>query len=288
MPAVLEGRKNMHKERACDTVEKIEIQLFLEGVFCLYGYDFRDYASSSMRRRILQLMEIEKISTVSELQSMVLHHEKWMERLLMEVSVNVTAMFRDPPFYISFREKVLPLLSSLPLIRIWHVGCSTGEEVYSVAILLKEAGLYQKTKIYATDINEVVLNKAKNGIYQLSLMKEYTDNYIKAKCVGVFSQYYTADDKNAVFNEGIRKNIIWAQHNLVTDSSFNEFDVILCRNVMIYFNKSLQNKVHELLYGSLKANGMLGLGTAESLQFTVFENRYKELDRKMKLFQKVM
>ncbi|QDR79631.1 CheR family methyltransferase [Sporomusa termitida] len=278
----------MDKEHACDTVEKIEIQLFLEGVFRLYGYDFRDYASASMRRRILQLMEIEKVSTVSELQSMVLHHEKWMERLLMAVSVNVTAMFRDPPFYTSFREKVLPLLASLPLIRIWHVGCSTGEEVYSMAILLKEAGLYDKAKIYATDINEVVLNKAKNGIYPLSLMKEYTDNYIMAKCGGVFSQYYTADDKNAVFNEGMRKKIIWAQHNLVTDSSFNEFDVILCRNVMIYFNKSLQNKVHELLYGSLKANGILGLGTAETLRFTVFENRYKELDRKMKLFQKVM
>jgi chemotaxis protein methyltransferase CheR len=268
-------------------LENIEIKLFLEGVFRLYGYDFRDYASSSIRRRILHMMKRENFKTVSELQDRVLHNSRFMERFLMEVSINVTSMFRDPPFYIAFREKICPFLSSLPFIRIWHVGCSTGEEVYSMAILLKEEGLYDKTKIYATDINEVVLEKAKKGVYSLNLMKEYTDNYIKAGCAGSFSEYYTTDNENAVLATNLKKNIVWAQHNLVTDSSFNEFDVIFCRNVMIYFNKSLQNKVQKLLYNSLKIGGILGLGIAESLRFTECEDFYDELDAKMKLFRRI-
>lgn len=277
----------MDVESTDDVLEKIEIQLFLEGVFRLYGYDFRDYSNSSIRRRILHLVENEKLNTISGLQEKVLHDRKYMERFLMAVSINVTAMFRDPQFYIAFRKKAVPLISSLPFIRIWHVGCSTGEEVYSMAILLKEEGLYERVKIYATDINELVLSKAKKGIYPLSSMKEYTDNYIKAGCTRSFSEYYTADDKNAIFAENLQKNVVWAQHNLVTDSSFNEFDVIICRNVMIYFNKTLQKQVHELLLNSLKENGILGLGTAESMKFTPFENHYEELDGKMKLFRKV-
>ena len=268
-------------------VEKVEIQLFLNGVFQVYGYDFRDYAPSSIRRRILHMMQSEKISTISELQAKVLHDRESMNRFLMAVSINVTEMFRDPPFFMSFRRNIIPMLSSLPFIRIWHAGCSTGEEVYSMAILLEEEGLYDKTKMYATDINEISLDKARKGIYPLSLMKEYTDNSIKAGCRRPFSEYYTSDSKNAVLSEMLKKNILWAQHNLVTDSSFNEFDVIICRNVMIYFNKSLQNKVHKLLYGSLKTNGILGLGSAESLKFTPLENRYEDLDSKMKLFKKV-
>lgn len=277
----------MGVERDSDTVEKVEIQLFLEGVFRVYGYDFRDYSLSSIRRRILHMMENENLKTVSELQDRVLHDDRYMERFLREVSINVTAMFRDPSFYAAFRDKVVPFLSPLSYMRIWHVGCSTGEEVYSMAILLKEEGLYEKSKIYATDINETVLDKAAKGIYPLNQMKEYTDNYIKAGCSGGFSEYYTADNKNAVFSRSLRKNIVWAQHNLVTDSSFNEFDVILCRNVLIYFNKSLQSKVHNLLYNSLKMGGILGLGAAESLKFTVLEDRYEELDGRMKLFKKV-
>ncbi len=277
----------IHTENTNDMLENIEIQLFLEGVFRLYGYDFRDYASSSIRRRILHMMKRENLKTVSELQDRVLHDSGSMERFLMEVSINVTSMFRDPPFYIAFREKICPLLSSLPFIRIWHVGCSTGEEVYSMAILFKEEGLYDKAKIYATDINEVVLEKAKKGVYSLSLMKEYTDNYIKAGCAGSFSEYYTTDNENAALTANLKKNIVWAQHNLVTDSSFNEFDVIFCRNVMIYFNKSLQNKVQKLLYNSLKTGGILGLGVAESLRFTAFEKFYEELDAKMKLFRRL-
>jgi chemotaxis protein methyltransferase CheR len=270
-----------------DTVEKIEIQLFLEGVFLAYGYDFRDYALSSIRRRILYVMETEKLNTISELQDRVLHNACYMERFLKEVSINVTAMFRDPPFYDAFRKKIVTFLSSLPYIRIWHVGCATGEEVYSMAILLKEEGLLEKTKTYATDINDIVLDKAKKGIFPLNQMKEYTDNYIRAGCSGSFSEYYTSDNKNAVFSASLQKNFVWAQHNLVTDASFNEFDVILCRNVLIYFNKSLQSRVHSLLYNSLKIGGILGLGVAESLNFTSFEDKYEVLDSRMKLFRKV-
>lgn len=268
-------------------IEKIELQLFLEGVFRLYGYDFRDYSKSSIRRRTNHMMEKHHLTTISDLQSKVLHDEKYMEKFLMEVSINVTSMFRDPPFYIAFREKVIPLLSTLPFIRVWIVGCATGEEVYSLAILCKEADLLKKTKIYATDINEAALGKGRKGIYPLSLMKDYTDNYIRAKCSNSFSEYYTADNNNAVLSESLKNNILWAQHNLVTDSSFNEFDVILCRNVMIYFNKTLQNKVCRLLHESLKPNGVLGLGIAESLRFTVLEDQYETIDGKMKLYKKV-
>ena len=277
----------MDNKRDGDAVEKVEIPLFLEGVFRVYGYDFRDYAPSSMRRRVLHMMVKEKLKTVSELQDKVLHSDRYMERFLKEISINVTAMFRDPPFYAAFRKNVVPLLVPLPYLRIWHVGCSTGEEVYSMAIMLKEEGLLDKIKIYATDINEVVLDKAKKGIYPLNQMKEYTDNFIKAGCSGSFSEYYTADDKNAVISESLQKNIVWGQHNLVTDSSFNEFDVILCRNVLIYFNKSLQSRVHSLLNNSLKIGGVLGLGSAESLRFTILEDKYEELDSRTRLFKKV-
>jgi len=277
----------MSAQIGSDTVENVEIQLFLEGVFRVYGYDFREYARSSIRRRILHMMGMEKLQTVSELQDRVLHQERYMERFLKEVSINVTAMFRNPRFYAAFRERVVPLIANLPYIRIWHVGCATGEEVYSMAILLKEENLLDKAKIYATDINEIVLDKGKKGIYPLNQMKEYTDNYIRAGGSGSFSEYYTADNQNAVFSASLQRNVVWAQHNLVTDSSFNEFDIILCRNVLIYFNKSLQNKVHTLLYNSLKTGGVLGLGAAESLKFTTLEDRYEELDRQMKLFRKV-
>lgn len=268
-------------------IEKIELDLFLEGVFRVYGYDFRDYASSSIRRRIMHMMSHEKLHTVSELQDCVLHDACYMDRFLSTISINVTSMFRDPYFYRAFQRLVVPLLKPLPFIRIWHVGCSTGEEVYSMAILLKEAGLYEKTKIYATDINEGVLGRAKKGIYPLCAMKEYTDNYIRAGCTGSFSEYYSADSQNAIISPALQENVLWAQHNLVTDASFNEFDIILCRNVMIYFNKALQDRVHALLYGSLKMDGVLGLGAAESLRFTAFERQYRELDGKAKIYQKV-
>jgi chemotaxis protein methyltransferase CheR len=210
-----------------------------------------------------------------------------MERLLLSVSVSVTAMFRDPHFYLAFRKKAVDLLRACPSIRIWHVGCSTGEEVYSLAILLEEENLYDKCRLYATDINEVVLSKAREGVFPLKAMREYTDNYLKAGGTRSFSEYYTTKYDRAIFRPALQRNIVWAQHNLVTDGSFNEFHAVLCRNVMIYFNKPLQDRVHSLLHGSLAMSGILGLGSKESLSFTRYENSYEALDHQAKLYRKV-
>jgi chemotaxis protein methyltransferase CheR len=210
-----------------------------------------------------------------------------MERLLLDLSINVTAMFRDPTFYVSFREQVVPLLRTYPFTRIWVAGCSTGEEVYSLAILLQEEELYARTRIYATDINEIVLEQARAGVFPLDRMREYTDNYIRAGGRRSFSEYYLAKYEGALFDRSLTENVVWAQHNLVQDRSFNEFNVILCRNVMIYFDRSLQNRVHRLFYESLERFGILCLGHKESIRFTEFEDSYEELDPQEKLYRRI-
>ncbi|UBF28920.1 protein-glutamate O-methyltransferase CheR [Kovacikia minuta CCNUW1] len=258
-------------------LEEIEIQLLLEGVYRLYGFDFRNYAPSSLKRRVRNLMEAEALSSISALQDRVLHDTSCMERFLLGVTVHVTAMFRDPGFFVRFRNQVVPLLSTYPFIRIWHAGCSTGQEVYSLAILLLEEGLYHRCRIYATDMNERVLQKAKSGIYPLELMQEYTQLYLKAGGKRSFSEYYTAAYDNAAFRASLRENIIFSQHNLATDHSFNEFHVILCRNVLIYFDPVLQKRVHQLFYDSLCPLGILGLGRQETLRLTPYEPHYEEL-----------
>src|ERR687889_296907 len=247
-------------------LERLEIELLLEGVYRHYGFDFRSYAFASIRRRLWKRVEGEGLTTISELQARILHDSDAMERLLLDLSVNVTAMFRDPRFYKEFRETVIPLLRTYPFIRIWHAGCSTGEEVYSMAILLQEEGLYDRSRIYATDINEVVLQQAKTGIFPLDRMQEYTENYIRAGGRRSFSEYYTAGYDGALFSPGLLKNVVFAQHNLVTDRSFSEFNAILCRNVLIYFDKALQARVHRLCYESLGMFGVLGLGSKETLR----------------------
>ena len=267
-------------------LEDLEINLILEAIFQYYGWDFRDYAAASVKRRILKSLQEEKINTISGYQEKILHDSTYMQRFLGALSINVTAMFRDPDFYLAFRNKVVPLLRDLPLIRIWHVGCSTGEEVFSMAILLKEEGLYEKTKLYATDMNEIVIKKAKNGIFPLKVMRDYTKNYLDAGGKGSFSKYYTAKYNNIIFKPALQKNIVWAQHNLVSDGSFNEFNVIICRNVMIYFNHKLQSRVHDLIYESLAISGILGLGSKESIQFTPHISDYQTLDIKEKIYQK--
>jgi chemotaxis protein methyltransferase CheR len=210
-----------------------------------------------------------------------------MERLLLDLSINVTSMFRDPPFYTAFRKHVVPMLHTYPFTRVWVAGCSTGEEVYSLAILLTEEGLYDRTRIYATDINAVVLAKAKEGVFPLDRMQEYTDNYIRAGGSRSFSEYYLAGYDGALFERTLTENVVWAQHNLVQDSAFNEFQVILCRNVMIYFDRALQNRVHRLLYESLARLGTLCLGDKESIRFTELEGSYEELDAAAKIYRKV-
>jgi chemotaxis protein methyltransferase CheR len=211
-----------------------------------------------------------------------------MERLLLDLSVNVTAMFRDPTFYKEFRARVIPLLRTYPFIRIWHAGCSTGEEVFSMAILLEEEGLYDRARLYATDINDVVLQRAKQGIFPLERMQEYTDNYIKAGGTRSFSEYYTAKYDGALFSPSLTRNIVFSQHNLVTDRSFSEFHVIFCRNVLIYFDKTLQNRVHTLFYDSLVTFGVLALGSKESLKFSQYEPCYEKLSPSEKLYRKVL
>jgi chemotaxis protein methyltransferase CheR len=268
-------------------LEDIEIQLLLEGMFRYYGFDFRNYAPASIKRRIHESMSAEGTASVSAFQDKVLHEPSCLERFLNRLSVNVTAMFRDPTFYLTFRTKVVPLLRTYPFVRIWHAGCSTGEEVYSMAILLMEEGLYERCRIYATDISAEVVRTAKEGIFPLASMQEYTANYIQAGGRHYFSDYYTAQYDNVLFDPTLKRNLVFSEHNLVTDSSFNEFHVILCRNVMIYFNKALQARVHNLIYESLTMFGVLGLGNKESLRFTPREEFYDELDRRDRLYRKV-
>jgi chemotaxis protein methyltransferase CheR len=269
-------------------LERIEIELLLEAIFRHYGFDFRAYAYASLRRRIWKRIHAELLTSVSALQDRVLHDPAAMERLLLDLSVNVTAMFRDPNFYGAFREQVVPLLRTYPFIRLWHAGCSTGEEVYSMAILLQEEGLYDRARIYATDINEVVLRQARAGIFPLEKMQEYTQNYLRAGGTRSFSEYYTAAYEGALFSPSLRSNVVFAQHNLVTDRSFSEFNVILCRNVMIYFDRSLQTRVLELFYESLPTFGILALGSKESLRLSKFEDCYEAINPREKIFRKVL
>nr|WP_188998062.1 protein-glutamate O-methyltransferase CheR [Paenibacillus nasutitermitis] len=266
--------------------ERIEIELLLEGLYQLYGYDFRNYAFSSVRRRIWHRVNSERLSTITELTNKVLHNREVMTRLLSDLTIHVTEMFRDPAVFRSFREHVVPLLRTYPFIRIWHAGCSTGEEVYSMAILLKEEGLYEKSRIYATDTSERVLDSAKQGVFPIDRMQSFTRNYMDAGGKEAFSKYYTAKYDSVLFHSELKANIVFAQHNLVTDQSFNEFNVIFCRNVMIYFNKELQNHVHKLLYESLSTFGILALGTKESINFTLHADAYEEMDPQTRLYRK--
>jgi len=268
-------------------LERVEIELLLEGIYRHYGYDFRAYAYASLKRRLWKYMEAAGIGTISALQDRVLHDTSAMERLLMNLSVNVTSMFRDPGFYRAFREQVVPLLRTYPFVRIWHAGCATGEEVYSMAILLQEEGLYDRARIYATDINEALLHTARAGIFPIEKMQEYTSNYLRAGGTRSFSEYYTAAYDGALFTPSLRRNVVFAQHNLVTDRSFSEFNVILCRNVLIYFDRSLQNRVHQLFYESLPVYGVLAVGSKESLRFSTVEDRYEELNNREKIYRKV-
>jgi len=268
-------------------LEKVEIDLLTEGIYRHYGFDFRDYSLPSLRRRIWKRIYAEGLSTVSGLIEKVLHDASCMERLLLDLSINTTAMFRDPTFYLAFRRKVVPLLRTYPFVRIWHAGCSTGEEVYSMAMLLQEEGLYDRCRIYATDINETVLQKAKAGIFPIATMQENTSNYISGGGHGTFSDYYTARYDYAIFRPSLRENVVFAQHNLVTDSSFNHFNVIFCRNVLIYFNNPLQERVQSLFLNSLEMFGILGLGKKETIRYTTVADHYEDLDTEERLYRRV-
>jgi chemotaxis protein methyltransferase CheR len=232
-------------------------------------------------------MEALGVRTLSELQGKVLHDPECMNKLLVGLTVNVSAMFRDPGFFHVFRTKVVPVLRTYPFIRIWHAGCATGEEVYSLAILLAEEGLYDRCRMYATDIHDSVLARAREGIFPLGLMREYTTNYIRAGGKRAFSEYYTAQYGNACLHPSLRQNVVFYQHNLATDGQFNTFHVIMCRNVMIYFNKTLQARAHDLIFNSLLRLGFLGLGSNETVQFTGHGAGYEALDDQERLYRKM-
>jgi len=264
-----------------------ELKEFLESIKLTYGYDFTDYAEASVKRRILNYMHSYKIKSLYDLSTLLLHDENAFEMFIQDLSVTVTEMFRDPAFYVSLREKVMKRLATYPVIKVWIAGCATGEEVYSIAILLHEEGLLERSIIYATDINQKSIQIAKEGLYSVDQMKLYTSNYIKAEGKSAFSEYYISKYNSVLFNKSLRQNVVFSPHNLAIDRSFNEFQLIVCRNVLIYFNQQLQNKVINLFYESLCPFGFLALGNKESLLFTDKKTSFDDVDKRERIFMKI-
>jgi chemotaxis protein methyltransferase CheR len=267
-------------------IEDEDIEILLDDLLELYGYDFNNYSKASMKRRVIRLCALDKFPSFAELRYRVRTDENYLKRFVEEVTVNVTEMFRDPLFYKSLRNDVLPFLGTKPFIRIWHAGCSTGEEVYSMAILLKEANLLHKSLLYATDLNPSVLEKVRRGVFPLNQMKNYSESYITSGGLKDFSTYYTAHYGQAKFDQELSEKIIISTHNLVSDGSFNEFDLILCRNVLIYFDKDLQDRTLKLFDASLGLLGFLALGSKETLKFSTIQNSYQQLNRE-KIWKKI-
>jgi len=267
-------------------IENTEIKLLLDAIFLRYGYDFRRYAKASIRRRVIQFMQTSGLASISEMIPRLIHDESFFQQMAMEFSITVTEMFRDPTMFLSLRQCVLPLLKSYPSFKIWHAGCATGEEAFSLAILLHEEDLEKRATLFATDFNDQALKKAREGILEMDQAKLYTQNYQLAGGTDSFSGYYHARYGALAIKQSLKKNITFANHNLVTDHVFSETHLILCRNVMIYFNKELQERVMGLFYESLVHGGFLCLGMKESLLFSKYQDKFKVIDRKHKIFQK--
>lgn len=231
-------------------------------------------------------MNLAGLKSISEMQHEVLHNPEFIHHILSDLSINVTEMFRDPSFYKAVRTEVIPLLKTYPFIKVWHAGCSSGEEVYSMAILLKEEGIYDRTQIYATDFNQKILKVARDGIYPVTQIKEYTYNYQKSGGTESFSNYYHAGYNSVIIENHLKKNIVFADHNLVTDSVFAEVNLIICRNVLIYFNRELQDKVIHLFSESLTPGGILCIGSRESIQFSKDAGNFKTINAGERIFQK--
>jgi chemotaxis protein methyltransferase CheR len=263
-----------------------ELLLLLNDMIDRYGYDFTGYSEASLKRRIEHFMIKDHIPDILALRSLIVQSSDYFRHLVEEMTVNVTEMLRDPSFYKTLRTEVLPALATYPFIRIWHAGCSTGEEVYSMAILLQEAGILHKARLYATDINPDVIEKARSGIFPASQMRKYSENYIQSGGKNDFSSYYSSNYHLAKFDERLSEKMIFATHNLVADSSFNEFQLILCRNTLIYFNKKLQSRVLELFDHSLELLGFLALGTKESLRFSGIESKFRQIVPGQKIWRK--
>src|SRR4051812_1362063 len=269
-----------------NNVTETEISSLLEALNQKYGYDFRQHSEAHIKRRILNRLSLSNLVSISELQVKVMQDKLFASQILQDLSITVTEMFRDPDFYKSLRENIIPILKTYPFIKIWHAGCATGEEVYSLAVILKEEGLYDRTTIYATDFNQQALNQGKEGIFSIEKIKKYTINYQLAGGKEPFSNYYMANYDRGIIDQSLKKNILWANHNLVTDNVFAEVHLILCRNVLIYFNTDLQNRVQQLFFESLIGGGILCLGSKESLRSCSVSNEYQELDKKQRIFKK--
>ena len=267
-------------------IEKIEIDIILEAIFKRYGYDFRHYAKASLKRRLFHFLKKSNLNTITQMTDKLLYDKVFFQLLLQDFSITVTEMFRDPEFYTVIVKELIPILKTYPFARIWHAGCATGEEVYSLAILLEEEGLLNRSRIIATDINDTAIEKAKEGIYSIDKLKLYIDNYKTANGKNSFSEYYQAQYDSVIMNKSLKKNIYFGNHNLVTDAVFCEANLILCRNVLIYFDKTLQNRVIKLLHNSLTYKGFLCLGNKETLDFTDFRNDYKVINKEYKIYQK--
>jgi len=267
-------------------IDDEELDIIINDLQEVHGYDFSDYSRASLKRQVNRLFTLDKFLSFAEMRYRLKSDKVYLKRFVETITVNVTEMFRDADFYRYLREQILPTLGTYPFIRIWVAGCSTGEEAYSIAILLREANLLHKALIYATDINPAVLDRARQGIFNLKSMKLYSENYIDTGGINDFSSYYTANYHYAKLNQEFIKRIIFSQHNLVSDSSFNEFQLITCRNVLIYFNTPLQNRVFELFDNSLTRLGYLALGTKETLLFSPLARRYKQVDPTMKIWRK--
>jgi chemotaxis protein methyltransferase CheR len=259
------------------TNEDIEIELLLEAVYRKYGYDFRSYSRVHVKRRILNRLKFSEYSSISEVQHQLLYDKDFFHLLLLDLSLNVTEMFRDPKFFLAVRNNIVPYLKTYPFIKIWHAGCATGEEVYSMAIIMHEEGLYDKCIFYATDFNQIAISKAHEAIYPVKYMKLFSENYQKAGGRFSLSDYFHINYESAILNKKLKKNIVFSDHNLVSDGVFGEMNLIICRNVLIYFNRELQNKVFKLFYQSLISGGILCLGSKETMMFSDYADFYTQV-----------
>jgi chemotaxis protein methyltransferase CheR len=264
----------------------IEIKLLLEAIYLSYGYDFRNYSKAHIKRRILHRLSMSGLRSVSEMQYKVLHDKDFLQILLGDFSINVTEMFRDPEFYQALRHDVVPLLKTYPRIKVWHAGCATGEEVYSMAILLKEEGLYDRTQFYATDFNRQVLKTARRGEYSIDNIREYIKNYQRSGGKGSLSDFYDVGHETVKFHDSLKKNIVFAEHNLVTDSAFAEMNLIVCRNVLIYFDRELQRKVIGLFYQSLIHGGLIAIGNKETLEYSGYRHLFDNVNYEQRIYFK--
>lgn len=251
-----------------------------------YGYDFSNYARASLERRVIRCMQQAGLKTTYDLTYNLTNDKSFFDWFLQSLTVNVTEMFRDPTFYRDLREKVLPKLATYPVIKIWHAGCATGEEVFSMAILLAEAGLLERSRLYATDLNPANLEQARQGIIPVQQMKAYTDNYMKSGGENEFSSYYTALYEHVIIRKEYRTNIVLAQHNLAVDQVFNEFQLICCRNVLIYFDRELQNRVFQLFHESLSPLGYLAIGTKESIQTADVRTQFETVSSPNRIYRR--